>query len=71
MRYKNIRCPLPAYDNLIRKKNQMEETAKKLTNINIHIPLTEVITRVSEPEIYLAHKDLLKMARKKRGLFFK
>lgn len=66
-KYKIVRMPREAYDDLIRKKIQMENNLKNILGKKKNIPFTRVVRVVAKQPIYLDDFELSKMI-KMRGL---
>lgn len=66
MKYKPLRVPIEAYDNLVNKKLKIEQTLFNLTKKNIKIPLTKILIAVAENPITLYDKYLLDLASGKK-----
>ena len=65
-KYKQVRMPLKAYQNLIIKKIKMESDYKKLTGKNKRIPMTRLIIKLSENPIYFYdNREFIKQFRRK------
>lgn len=60
-RYVIMRVPLKAYENFRIKQKNMEQTVKKITQKNISIPLTKVLTVISEKPVFIEDKHLIKL----------
>ena len=68
--YKQVRMPVDAWMAAMHKKSQMEDEARKVTGLkNINIPFTEVWRKLAMPPIFIPETELLKMTRRRRGMF--
>lgn len=61
-KYKPMRVPVEAYNNLVQKKSKMEEAIRNITKRNnISIPLTKVLTAITSNKISIRDEDLINL----------
>ena len=65
-KYRPVRLPEEAYNNLIAKKIKMQNTIRSLTGKNIKVPLTNILIEMSRNPLELQDERLFKMRLKKR-----
>lgn len=69
-KYKIMRIPISAYNNLQTKKQEMEKTIKDISGKERSVPMTRVIRVISAKKVYLSDAEVYKLGRKKkRGIY--
>jgi len=66
MRYKKFNMPIEAYDNFKRKQTRMNLELKNLLGRSRNIPLTRLVTAVSQKMVTIDDKELISLANHRR-----
>lgn len=66
VKYRVTRIPIEAWQDILRKKQLMENDLKNITGKVKRIPATRVIRVVAKQAVYLDKNELLNLAKVKR-----
>lgn len=67
MRYVHVRFPQIAYENLNNKRKKVEQTLFQITGKKIRVPLTKVLTALTENETKINDDYLINLFNRRRG----
>lgn len=65
MKYKRVRIPMIAFENIKKKQKMMEVSLKEITGKSRRIPLTKVIIAISQKPVYLFDTELKSMSNRR------
>ena len=66
MKYVQVRFPKEAYDNLLQKRQKIEEELRGMTRGKVRVPLTKVLIAITAKPVFLDNDYLKSLIGRKR-----